>query len=188
MPDLPALPRWLEREVDQAASALRRDPAKAALQKAYAAREAGRLGAALAAARLAKDAAPRSASIRGLVGTLARARGHLQEALAELQAYRRLSGDLRLEPLVADCYRALGRPERALEVASGVTRDEVAPVVWIEAQLVRAAAHGDRGHFDAAIGVLRSAESETKSEAGRRRLRAAREALEQRFREANPGS
>ena len=94
---------------------------------------AERVGAQLAAAGLAIDDDPegayahaacarrlasRVAVTREALGLAAYATGKFDQALAELRAYRRLSGDESHLPLVADCERGLGRPERALELAA----------------------------------------------------------------------
>ncbi|MGH2771355.1 MAG: tetratricopeptide repeat protein, partial [Actinomycetota bacterium] len=85
---------------------------------------AGDYEACAALARQAKDRAPRSARVRELLGLAAYRAGRWKEALGELLAYRRLTGQLDQNHLIADCYRAQGRPERALEVCDEVSRDQ----------------------------------------------------------------
>jgi tetratricopeptide (TPR) repeat protein len=125
---------------------------------ALAAFDAGNTGKALAAARKAKDAAPRSRSVREALGLILHARGAYKDALAELQAFRRMSGSPLHDPVIAECYRALGRADKALEVLTALRREDVDAGAWVDAQITRARAHEDNGNVDAAYGVLRMAD------------------------------
>ena len=69
---------------------------------------------AYAHAKEARRLASRVPVVREAAGVTGYAAGAWAEALAELRAYRRMAGDERHLPLMADCERALGRPERAL--------------------------------------------------------------------------
>ena len=53
--------------------------------------------------------------VREATGETAYAAGHYAEALAELRAAKRMNGTTDYLPVMADCERALGRPERALD-------------------------------------------------------------------------
>ena len=55
--------------------------------------------------------------MREAVGIAAYRCGDWAQALAELRAARRLGSKSPLLPLIADCERGLGRPERAIELA-----------------------------------------------------------------------
>jgi hypothetical protein len=77
--------------------------------------------------------------------------GDFDTALTELRAYRRLSGDQSHLPLMADCERGLGRPERALELAATPEAKHLAPDVARELRLVVAGARCDLGQHDAAL-------------------------------------
>ena len=68
--------------------------------------------------QVARRLASRVAVVREASALTAYACGDFETALAELRAYRRLSGDQSHLPLMADCERGLGRPERALELAA----------------------------------------------------------------------
>jgi tetratricopeptide (TPR) repeat protein len=111
-------------------------------------------------ARQAKDRAPRSARVRELLGLAAYRAGRWKEALGELLAYRRLTGQLDENHLIADCYRAQGRPERALEVCDEVSRDRVPPELWAEVVIVAASALADRGMLAEALARLSRADLE----------------------------
>src|SRR3712207_9360428 len=71
---------------------------------------------ALAHARAARDRASRIAIVREAVGVAAYHAGDYAEAARELRAYRRMSGDPGYRAVLADCERALGRPEVALRL------------------------------------------------------------------------
>jgi tetratricopeptide (TPR) repeat protein len=111
---------------------------------------------ALAHARAAKRRAGRIAAVREAVGIAAYLCGEWAEALSELRAVRRMTGAPEVVPMMADCERGLGRPERALELLDDL--DGVAGVpadVQVEALLVRAGARRDLGQTDAALALLR---------------------------------
>lgn len=76
------------------------------------------------------------------------------EALTELRTARRISGDPRNLPLLADCERALGRPAQAVRLLSdpGVARLDAESRV--ELLIVVAGARRDLGQLDAALAVL----------------------------------
>ena len=69
-------------------------------------------------AAVAKRMAGRNAAVRETLGMCAYQAGDFETALREFKAAGRISGRDDLVPLIADCERALGRPERALEIAS----------------------------------------------------------------------
>ncbi|MGH2709350.1 MAG: tetratricopeptide repeat protein, partial [Actinomycetota bacterium] len=115
---------------------------------------AGDYEACAALARQAKDRAPRSARVRELLGLAAYRAGRWKEALGELLAYRRLTGQLDQNHLIADCYRAQGRPERALEVCDEVSRDQAPAELWAEVVIVGASALADRGMLVQALARL----------------------------------
>lgn len=64
----------------------------------------------------AKALAPRSGVVRELLGLSYYRLGRWREAAREIAAYRRLSDRHDRDHLYADCERALGRPQRALEI------------------------------------------------------------------------
>jgi hypothetical protein len=65
----------------------------------------------------ARDRAGRVGAVREAAGIAAYVTGRYAEALAELRAARRMSGDQSTLPMMADCERGLGRPAKALELA-----------------------------------------------------------------------
>lgn len=104
----------------------------------------------------AKHLAPRSAVVRETLGIALYRGGDLRAALSELQAYRRLSGAVDQNHLLADCLRADGREvERAIEVGMALVDDEEAEIERrVEAAIVVAAVHLDLGRAPRAAAVL----------------------------------
>ena len=92
--------------------------------------------------------------VREALGLTAYATGRYAEALRELRTARRLSGVDAHRPLEADCERGLGRPERALALA---TAPEVAALPGsdqTELAMVASGARLDLGEPEAALAVL----------------------------------
>ncbi len=102
----------------------------------------------------ARRLASRVPVVREATGLAAYRAGEWAEALAELRAYRRMAGDDRHVPLMADCERALGRPERALELAASSPAARLDPTGKVELRLVTAGARRDLGQLDAALLLL----------------------------------
>jgi tetratricopeptide (TPR) repeat protein len=110
--------------------------------------------AALEHARAARARSGRIAAVREAVGIAAYQCGDWSQALAELRAARRMGSKSPLLPLIADCERGLGRPERALELARG---PEAAKLIGNEAdelRIVVAGARADLGQLEQALTVL----------------------------------
>src|SRR5205807_499634 len=72
---------------------------------------------ALRHARYARGKAGRVGMVREAAGLAAYHAGEWAEALSELRAARRMSNGPGHVAVMADCERALGRPERAIELA-----------------------------------------------------------------------
>ncbi len=109
---------------------------------------------ALAHTRFARSKAGRVAAVREAAGLAAYFAGEWSEALAELRAARRLGGDPGRLAVLADCERALGRPERALEIARSSEARQLGTDETIELRIVAAGARRDLGQFDAAVIAL----------------------------------
>jgi tetratricopeptide (TPR) repeat protein len=110
--------------------------------------------AAYAHAACARRLASRVAVTREALGLAAYAVGKFDQALAELRAYRRLSGDESHLPLVADCERGIGRPVRAIELAGSPAAAQLDADGMRELRLVVAGARCDMGQPDAAVLIL----------------------------------
>jgi tetratricopeptide (TPR) repeat protein len=109
---------------------------------------------ALTHARYARSKAGRVAAVREAAGLAAYHAGEWSEALAELRAARRLGGGPGRLAVLADCERALGRPERALEIARSPEAGQLGTGEAVELRIVAAGARRDLGQFDAAVIAL----------------------------------
>jgi tetratricopeptide (TPR) repeat protein len=105
---------------------------------------------ALEHARYARSRASRVAIVREAAGLTAYHAGEWAEALSELRAARRMAGGNAHLAVMADCERALGRPERALELAAEAGSDVPAGAA-VELRIVSAGARRDMGQLDAAV-------------------------------------
>ncbi|KUH36302.1 MULTISPECIES: tetratricopeptide repeat protein [Streptomyces] len=113
---------------------------------------------AYAYSRIALRLASRVAAVREAAGFAAYATQKFAEALAEFRAARRMTGSVELWPVMADCERGLGRPERALAMAGEPEVQKLDKAGQVEMRLVVAGARRDMGQIDAAIVTLQSPE------------------------------
>ena len=113
--------------------------------------------AALEHARAARDRASRVALVREAVGVAAYHAGDYAEAAREIRAYRRMSGDSGYRAVLADCERALGRPEVALRLVAEALAARPDDDEVVELRLVEAGARRDLGEAAAARLVLEEA-------------------------------
>ncbi|MGB0100730.1 MAG: tetratricopeptide repeat protein [Nocardioides sp.] len=102
----------------------------------------------------ARARAPRLAVVREATGESAYAAGHYAEALAELRAAKRMNGATAYLPIMADCHRALGKPQEALKLAKSPSVANFAPEAKAEMTIVEAGARRDLGQLDAALRTL----------------------------------
>ncbi len=143
----------LDAEVRRDLRGLQRDTADTVARHLVA---AGRLvdedpGLALEHARFARARASRIAVVREAAGIAAYHAGEWAEALGELRAARRMGGGSGHLAVMADIERALGRPERALELSRGPDVRELGQAESIELAIVAAGARRDLGELDAAV-------------------------------------
>lgn len=110
--------------------------------------------AALAHARAARAMAGRVGAVREANGLVAYAAGEWAEALTELRTARRISGDPSHLPVIADCERALGRPDRALAVTEDPQAGRLDPAARVELLIVASGARRDLGQAAAAAAAL----------------------------------
>jgi hypothetical protein len=96
----------------------------------------------------------RLAAVREAVGLTAYAAGHYGEALREFRTYRRISGSNVHLPVMADCERGLGRPDRALDVVRSEEAQDLDAPGKVELAIVASGARGDLGQLDAAVAEL----------------------------------
>lgn len=106
-------------------------------------------------ARAARRLASRVGIVREAAGIAAYQTGEWAEALAELRAARRLgAGDDSYLPVMADCERGMGRPERALDVIKSPEADRLDPMGRVELRIVESGVRRDLGQYDAAVVTL----------------------------------
>jgi hypothetical protein len=105
----------------------------------------------------ARARAARVAIVREATGEAAYAAGHYAEALSELRAAKRMNGANLYLAVMADCERALGRPEKALTLAKSPSLAKLPIDQQIEMTLVEAGARYDLGEIDGALRTLENA-------------------------------
>ena len=128
---------WVARHLVMAGRLLDEEPELAFQHALAASRRGGRL-----------------ASVREAVGLTAYAAGHYGEALREFRTYRRISGSNMHLPVMADCERGLGRPDRALDMARSEEAKDLDAPGKVELAIVAAGARTDLGQLDAAVSEL----------------------------------
>ncbi|MHA7208329.1 hypothetical protein [Arthrobacter sp. MDT1-65] len=128
---------WVSRHLVMAGRLLDIDPELAFQHALAASRRGGRL-----------------AAVREAVGLTAYAAGHYGEALREFRTFRRISGSNVHLPVMADCERGLGRPDRALDLARSEEAASLDAAGKAELAMVVSGARTDLGQLDAAVAAL----------------------------------
>lgn len=131
------LAETVARHLAAAALLLAEDPQRAMEHTRAAARKAGRV-----------------AVVREAAGVAAYAAGDFGSALTELKAATRISGSSEYLPMIADCERGLGKPERALALASSPEAGTLDRDGKVEMLIVAAGARRDLGQPEAAVLTL----------------------------------
>lgn len=116
--------------------------------------ERGDAGAAAAEATKAKQLSSRSGAVREVLGLALYGQSRWQDAITELKAYRRFSGRADQNHVIADCLRALGRPQEAVPLAEEELRAKVSHEAKAEAVIVAASALADQKRFAEALAFL----------------------------------
>ena len=152
---LSELPSGLVGEIKQVAKAGRAEDVVRFVERAVGLIQDGQPDEAVAPASRAKHLAGRSAGVREILALAYYQAGRWREALREMQAFRRMSGRLDENHVIADCYRALGRPDRAVEEAEAGLQADVSDEVRAECAVVGASALADTGRLDDALAFIR---------------------------------
>ncbi len=105
-------------------------------------------------ARAARSKGGRIAVVRETVGLVAYRAQEWAEAISELRAARRMGGGPGHVAILADCERALGNPERALDLARSPEAAQLDEDGAAELRIVASGARADMGQLDAALAVL----------------------------------
>ena len=92
--------------------------------------------------------------VREAAGLAAYRTGRYGEALRELRTVRRLNGSPEHLPVMVDCERGLGRPERALVVAQDPGVADLSADAQVELAMVVSGARLDLEEPEAAVAVL----------------------------------
>ena len=105
-------------------------------------------------AQAAKRLAARVGVVREACGIAAYRTGRWAEALSELRAARRMTGQDDYLPIMADCERALGRLDRALALVREANPSDLSRATQIELRIVESGIRRDQGLAEAAVLVL----------------------------------
>lgn len=116
--------------------------------------EAEDMDGALAHAETAARRAGRVPAAREALGFVAYRMGDYARALKEFRTVRRLSGSSHLLPLMVDCERGLGRPERALELLGSNEAQQLGEEEQIELLIVGSGIRRDMGQPEAGVLAL----------------------------------
>ncbi|MSW02783.1 MAG: hypothetical protein F2830_02600 [Actinobacteria bacterium] len=115
--------------------------------------------------------AGRLAVVRESAGYAAYRAGFYEIALKELRAANRISGDVTMWPVMADCERGLGNPLKALALAGSPEVKRLEKAEEIEMRIVAAGARRDLGELDAAVVTLTCKDLSNESQEWAVRLR-----------------
>ena len=105
-------------------------------------------------ARFAAQIGGRIGGVREIHGIFAYRAGDFKTASRELRTAQRITGRNDLLPMIADCERGMGRPERALDIAGSVDAAGLDVESTIELMIVVAGAYADTGDLQTALGTL----------------------------------
>lgn len=105
-------------------------------------------------AAAARDLGARIGAVREAAGIAAYRAGEWAQARTELRTARRITGDARHLPLLADCERALGKPELAVKLLDDPDAAGLEPAARAELLIVVASARRDMGQAAAALLLL----------------------------------
>ena len=109
---------------------------------------------AMAHIEAARRRAGRVAAVREAAGVAAYKAGKFSEAISELRTARRMTGSNSFIPMIADCERGLGRPQKALDLIRATNTKTLDDETRSELLIVGAGARADLGQLSAAIITL----------------------------------
>ncbi|BDX32400.1 hypothetical protein TUM20985_29470 [Mycobacterium antarcticum] len=109
---------------------------------------------ALKHAQAARTRSGRIAAVREAVGIAAYHCGDWAQALSEFRAARRMGSKSPLLPLIADCERGVGRPQRAIDLSRTPEAEELTGDDADELRIVVAGARSDLGQLEQALAAL----------------------------------
>lgn len=144
----------LVRELGTAARPGKKDLLIKVMAEAVVAYSEGNVEEAIRLGEQAKHMALRSTTAREFLGLAYYAAGRWRDAITELSAFRRMAATAEQNPVLADCYRAEGKPEKAVELADETRAHPPSAPVLFESEIVAAGALADLGRLDEAIARL----------------------------------
>lgn len=127
---------------------------------------------ALRHALVARRLASRLPVVREITAEVAYAAGEFDTALTEYRALHRMSGNDDYLPVIADCERAVGKPQNALRTLGQARTAKLSVAQQVEVILVEAGTRSDLGQQPEALRLLKQAiSSKQGGRAGQARLR-----------------
>lgn len=124
---------------------------------AYTLEESDPQGALAHAKWIAKQAS-RVDIARETLGFVAYRQGDWRLAERELRTAYRMNGENDYLPMIADCERGLGHPEKAIEIALSDEAKGLKGEAKAEMMIVFAGAYADQKHYDQALKIVRTLE------------------------------
>jgi tetratricopeptide (TPR) repeat protein len=100
------------------------------------------------------EQAPTVQSVRELLGLCYYRLGRWKLAVTELEAFRGMSGSTEQNPVLADCYRAVGRHRKVVELWEELRAVSPSASLVAEGRIVYAGSLADQGRLTEAIAVL----------------------------------
>jgi tetratricopeptide (TPR) repeat protein len=154
------LPRDVIDELQRVTKPTQLRDATSRLSRAAQLLERGDAPGAAAEAVKAKSLSPRSGAVREVLGLALYGQSRWHDALTELKAYRRFTGRADQNHVIADCLRALGRPDEAVPLAEEALRAKVSHEAKAEAVIVAASALADQQRYAEALAFLGRAKTD----------------------------
>jgi tetratricopeptide (TPR) repeat protein len=105
------------------------------------------------------EAAPTAVSVRELLGLTYYRLGRWKQAVAELEAFHQLTDSTEQHPVLADCYRALGRHAKVEELWEDLRDASPSAPLVAEGRIVYAGSLADQGRLGDAIAVLEASKT-----------------------------
>lgn len=115
-------------------------------------------------AQQARQKASRVGVVRETSGFAAYRTGRWGEALTEFRAARRMTGSDTYLPVMADCERGMGKPERALATLKTADADRLDRATRVELSVIESGARRDMGQYDAAVVALQGPELQVRGQ------------------------
>jgi tetratricopeptide (TPR) repeat protein len=149
-----SLPEDVRAEVEHAVGRQKAPRFEQRLAQARIAFEAERYGDARRILADLASAAPGAASVHELLGLTYYRMGRWKQAIAALDTYRSLTSSVDQHPVLADCYRALGKRAKVDALWSELKDASPSPELMAEGRMVMAGALADAGDLRGALALL----------------------------------